>query len=125
MTRRRFRKEQHLRQPLEFQRVYERRMRVSDSHLLIYAALRDSPDPHAPCSRIGLSVSRKNGPAVTRNRIKRLLREAFRQAQHELPSGLDLILIPRAGANSQLADYRDSLKRLTRRLWKRLQQEPA
>jgi ribonuclease P protein component len=60
-----------------------------------------------------------------RNRIKRLLREAYRQVQEEIPAGLDLILIPRAGAHSQLGDYRDSLKRLTARLMKRLQREAS
>lgn len=125
MTRLRFRKKQHLRKPPEFQRVYARRVRVSDSHLLMYGALREPPQSPPPCTRIGLSVSRKHGSAVVRNRIKRLLREAFRQVQHDIPPGLDLILIPRAGSDSQLADYRGSLKRLTRRLMKRLPREAS
>jgi ribonuclease P protein component len=123
MTRRRFCKEQHLRKPAEFQRVYALRIRVSDPHLLIYAALREGADSQTLCSRIGLSVSRKNGSAVVRNRIKRRLREAFRQTQHELPAGLDLILIPRAGSDSQVSDFRATLQRLTRRLSKRLHPE--
>lgn len=123
MIRQRFGKAQHLRKPSEFQRVYAGKRRVSDQHLLIYGALRDSRQSQTPCTRIGLSVSRKHGSAVVRNRIKRLLREAYRQVQHEIPAGLDLILIPRADSDSQLGDYRGSLKRLTKRLMKRLQGE--
>lgn len=125
MTRLRFRKAQHLRKPSEFQRVYAQKVRASDPHLLIYGSLREPQDAHTPGTRIGLSVSRKHGSAVVRNRIKRLLREAFRQEQHEIPAGLDLILIPRPGSGAHLADYRNSLKRLARRLMQRLQREAS
>lgn len=60
-------------------------------------------------TRFGLSVSRKNGGAVVRNRLKRLLREAFRLEQHALPAGLDLILIPQPGPEPSLAGYRAAL----------------
>lgn len=58
---------------------------------------------------------------MKRNRLKRLLREAFRLSQHELPTGLDLILIPRQNAGAGLDDFRRSLVQLARRLAKRLE----
>lgn len=46
-------------------------------------------------SRLGLAVSKKNGNAVKRNRIRRMIREAFRLQRPDLPKGFDLVCIPR------------------------------
>src|ERR687888_193276 len=98
----RFRPHEHLRRPADFQRVYERRRSVSDAWLIVYAC--ENGLPHL---RLGLSVSRKVGPATHRNRLRRLYREAFRLTRHEMPAGLDLILIPRRPEEPTL----DELKR--------------
>lgn len=107
--------EQKLRRPVEFKRVYDGGAKAGDDRLLVFALPND-----LGVTRLGLSVSKKHGGAVKRNRIKRLLREAFRLGQHDLPPGLDLVLIPRPGMNSALADYRKSLAGCTRRAAKRL-----
>ncbi|QDU40428.1 Ribonuclease P protein component [Maioricimonas rarisocia] len=115
MTQFLFPKFRHLRKAGEFQHVYGLRQRAGDSHLLIFAAANSHP-----YTRIGLSVSKKHGNAVTRQRIKRLMREAFRLSQHEIPGGLDLILIPRQDSGAGLEDYQTSLLRLSRKLARRL-----
>ena len=60
-------------------------------------------------SRLGLVVSRRHGNAVARNRIKRLMREAFRQVKHDLPAVFDIVLLP-AGEPCGLDEYAATLR---------------
>lgn len=118
MTSYRFTKAQRLRTRAEFERVYERRVKAGDRFLLVFAAPNE-----LGLTRIGLSVSRKQGHAVVRSRRKRLLREAFRLSQHDLPRGLDLILIPSRENPAELPDLQRSLVALVRKLARRLETE--
>jgi ribonuclease P protein component len=93
--------------PAEFERCYARKRSASDGVLIVYACENGLGHP-----RLGNSVSRKVGNAVVRNRYKRLFREAFRLEQHALPSGVDLILIPRPGPEPTLDAVRASLLKL-------------
>lgn len=51
-------------------------------------------------SRLGITVTKKIGKAVKRNRIKRLVREFFRLNQHKLPKGYDILIISRADVST-------------------------
>ncbi|MFO0863461.1 MAG: ribonuclease P protein component [Gemmataceae bacterium] len=111
----RFRKHEHLRRPADFQSVYDARVSVSDAWLLVFANSNS-----LPYSRIGLSVSRKWGSAVVRNRIRRVFREAFRLSRAEMQPGLDIIMIPRSPNPPATPTIRKSLIALVRRVSKRL-----
>lgn len=112
-----FPKSARLRAKAEFELVYSRRCRASNGILLVYAALNN-----AGTTRLGMSVSRKVGGAVVRNRIRRLLREAFRHCRLELPAGLDLVVIPSSADRASLAAYQESLVRLAQKLARRLKE---
>ncbi len=86
----RLRPRERLRRPAEFRRVYDCRAAASNAIVLVYAV-----ENTLGFTRFGVSVSRKLGGAVQRNRLRRLLREAFRLSRAQLPAGLDLVLIPR------------------------------
>jgi ribonuclease P protein component len=109
---------EHLRRPADFRRTYDRRRSVSDDWLIVYGC-----ENGLPYARLGLSVSRKYGGAVKRNRLRRLYREAFRLSKPELPPGLDLILIPRRPEPPTLASLRQALPRLVQNLARRLRRE--
>ena len=114
-----FPKTAQLRSSTNFERVYALKCKAADGVLLLFLAVND-----VAVTRIGLSVSKKHGGAVVRNRLKRLLREAFRLERLSLPDGLDLIAIPLAADRASLAAYRTSITGLVRRLVKRLDQPP-
>src|SRR5438309_8056504 len=114
----RFRPAEHLRRPVDFRRVYERRRSASDGWLIVYAC--ENGLPHL---RLGLSVSRKFGQATHRNRLRRLYREAFRLTRHEMPVGLDLVLIPRRPDEPPLEELKRGLPHLVRQVARRLARE--
>lgn len=107
MPDRRFRPCEHLKRESDFRLTFDRKRSVSDERLIVYAR-----ENNLAYNRLGLSVSRKVGAAILRNKVRRLLREAFRLTKSELPQGLDLILIPRGQPLATLAEGMESLRKL-------------
>lgn len=111
-----FSQEDRLRKTPQFKRVFENRCAAGD-HLILVFGLKNGLNR----CRLGLSVSKKVGNAVVRNRWKRLIREAFRRRRDEFPLGLDLVVVPRRDVDPPSARLAErSLVRLAGKIAARL-----
>jgi ribonuclease P protein component len=110
----RFPKRVRLLRAADFERVFTARNSVSNPAFTLHGVGNDVGYP-----RIGITVSRRVGNAVERNRWKRRVRESFRLSQAELPS-LDFVLIARAPAPPSLDCLTEGFSQLARRIERRI-----
>ena len=110
----RFPKRLHLLKASEFERVFAARNSAANPWFALYGAANDVGHP-----RLGITVSRRVGNAVERNRWKRLIRESFRLTQHRLPA-LDLVCVARAPAPPALSQLMEMIPAMAERIERRI-----
>lgn len=96
-----------MRRRADFGRAFARRWVAADQRLTVYIRPNGLDQ-----TRLGMSVTRRVGGAVARNRVKRCLREAFRRGYEQWPLGWDLLCVPKPGIEATVAGYSESLHRL-------------
>lgn len=118
--------ERRVRKHAEFQLIQRKGRRVNTPHFVLVVSLGVSSDSPA---RLGITASKKVGNAVRRNRLKRVIRAAFRQLGGLLPPGHDLVVIcksddPELGTETVVSEWRGASKRINKAL-AQLQQMPS
>ena len=109
----RFRRHEHIRRREDFQRVYERGIKVHGRLAVMFVL-----ETRLPVGRLGIAATRRFGGAVQRNRAKRLIREVFRR--HKITPGFDLVVIPKrelldASLTALESEYRTNVERTVQR----------
>ncbi len=121
-------KKQRIKREAEFKKIMKKGKSYADPYLVMYvlngnseinplasSEKRLSPEGGYPSPRLGLSIDRRIGKAIIRNRIKRWMREVFRLHQSRLRDRIEMILIARSSAR-ELVDYSEMEKRILN-LW--------
>ncbi len=97
--------------PVEYRRIYDEGRRVAGRLFVLFCRSND-----LGYSRLGITVSRKVGRAVVRNRIKRLFREVFRRSRADIPASSDLVVNARRGcAEAGYGELREEFLAAARR----------
>jgi ribonuclease P protein component len=113
----RFPKRARLLKPAEFSRVFNNAIRSSDRLLTILAS-----SSAEPCPRLGLAISKKHVKrAVDRNRIKRIVRESFRNHQQMLPPADFVVMARETSFKAENAELFASLEHHWKKLCAKLQ----
>jgi ribonuclease P protein component len=106
-------KEQRIKKNKEFQHVFQKGKSMANRQFVIYAVKMEDQ----PVFRLGLSVSKKIGNAVTRNRIKRLVRQAVHEMREQLPDSVDIVVIARKpAADMSFEEVKKSLHHIIKKL---------
>lgn len=110
-----------LRKRREFLRVQHGGQKHHTRHFLVFVAPPPPPDAASlglpSLVRLGITVTRKVGSAVVRNRIKRLVREAFRRKRGEFASACDMVWVAKQNAATvRYAEVVAAMDAMTRRL---------
>ncbi len=101
-----FRRRHRLSGERAFRTVYQARCRKNAGPLSVHG--KPNGLKHL---RLGLSIGRRVGNSVYRNRIKRLLRESFRMLQHDWPASYDIVIVVHPHQTLTLAEYQRLLFR--------------
>jgi ribonuclease P protein component len=75
----------------EFKKIYKKGKSVAGRYIVVYVF-----NNRLSVNRIGITVSKKLGNAVKRNRVKRIIKEAYRLNQHRFKTGYDIIIVGRS-----------------------------
>lgn len=107
-----------------FSRVFRKGVVAADNVLVLHAVnwfdSASESDATAATSQLGLAVSKKVGGAPTRNRWKRMIREAFRLQIDKIPTGMQIVVRPKKGATADFHAINRSLLALATRAARKL-----
>ena len=96
---------ERLRKNAQFSEVYRTHNSFADRFLIMY--VRKNGETY---NRVGVSISKKVGNSVVRHRVKRLVKEAFRNSEDMFNSGLDIVFVARK--NAAFMTYSDAQRSL-------------
>ena len=94
---------------------------AADDCLVVFVVAKDVERTVTDAAtRLGVTIPKKTGNAVVRNRWKRLIRESFRTQQQHFPAGYDIVVRPKKGAHPTWNSIQRSLPKLAQKAVRRL-----